>query len=314
MIFRRAIIRLTLTYLVVQLLLFGAFAAAVYLFVVGTFDFDSAQARGSGGVDGAEQGFAALRRVLLIGYCALLLVVPVASYLMARTALGPLRRSYALQQQFVDGASHEMRTPLSIIQGELELALSRPRRPEQYQRAISSSLQATENLIQLTNELLILSRDNVDELRWSFADTDVNGIITELAAAVTEAPAEHPRLVLKLDPLAHVRGSRELLFRAIGNLLDNAVKFTPPDGDITMETRTVGAHCVISVQDTGPGMDAADAARAFDRFWRSDEARSKPGHGLGLPLVRAIAAAHHGNVVLSSQPGSGTTVTLTLPL
>ena len=158
MIFRRAIRRLTAAYTVVQLVLFGAFALAVYFYVTGTFDFDTAEVQGEGGLASAEQGFTTLRDALVVIYGALLFVVPVSSWLMARAAMAPVRRSYELQQRFVDGASHEMRTPLAVIQGELELALTRSRTPVEYERAIRVAADATAGLVRLTNDLLLLSR------------------------------------------------------------------------------------------------------------------------------------------------------------
>ena len=306
MIFRRALIRLTLTYTVVQLLLFGAFAIGIYTFVTGAFDFDAPTLESAGTVD-AEQSFATLRTGLIAGYAILVILLPISSYLMARSALTPIRRSYELQQRFVDGASHEFRSPLSVIQGELELALARSRTPAQYRAAMTKTLDAAEGLTRLTNDLLLLTRDNSDELEATFEPVSLNEIAHTVARATgTNVTVVETRPVL-------VDGSAELLTRAVTNLVDNAVKFTDGTAAITISITTNGKAAHLAVADTGAGMNEAEAAHAFDRFWRASESRNTPGFGLGLPLVQQIITAHHGKATIISAPGAGTTVTLTLP-
>ncbi|MCC6855727.1 MAG: HAMP domain-containing histidine kinase [Microbacteriaceae bacterium] len=306
MIFRRALIRLTLTYTVVQLLLFGAFAIGIYTFVTGAFDFDAPTLESAGTVD-AEQSFATLRTGLIAGYAILVILLPISSYLMARGALTPIRRSYELQQRFVDGASHEFRSPLSVIQGELELALARSRTPAQYRSAMAKALDAAEGLTRLTNDLLLLTRDSSDELEATFEPVSLNEIAHSVARATgTNVTVDETRPVL-------VDGSAELLTRAVTNLVDNAVKFTDGTAAITISITTNGKAAHLAVADTGAGMSEAEAAHAFDRFWRASESRNTPGFGLGLPLVQQIITAHHGKATIISAPGAGTTVTLTLP-
>lgn len=322
MIFRRAIRRLTFAYTAVQLVLFGAFALAVYFYVIGTFDFDTAEVQGEGGLAGAEQGFETLRSALVVIYAALVLVVPISSWLMARAAIAPVRRSYELQQRFVDGASHEMRTPLAVIQGELELALTRSRTPAEYERAIQVAADATAGLVRLTNDLLLLSRGESNELAESFTEVEIDALVAEV---VTEASARQPALApIAVDPPAgglgaesgsvQALGSEELLRRAISNLVDNARKFTPAEGTVRVSTQVLGTSAVIEVRDTGIGMSVAELAQARNRFWRADAARSREGHGLGLALVDEIARAHGGSLGISSELGAGTVATLRIPL
>lgn len=315
MIFRRATIRLTVTYTVIQLAIFAIFAIGVYTFVTGTFDFDAAESDGEGAVNAAEQGFALMRTALIIFYACLLIVIPLSSWLMARSALKPIRASFERQQQFVDGASHEMRTPLSIIQGELELALIRSRTPAEYQAAITVALAATDGIIRLTDDLLKLSRTSKEELSDSFTLIDLNQLLPDLADAAAAAGRRadiHVALHTVAEPL-RVRGSAELLSRAIGNVLDNALKFSRPGGTVALSASTEGSAAVIRVMDDGVGMTPAELAHAFDRFWRAETSRTTPGHGLGLALTRQIMHAHDGTITLASQPGQGSTITLRLP-
>lgn len=308
MIFRRALIRLTVTYTVVQLVLFGLFAVGIYTFVTGTFDFDVPDLAGEAFIASAEQGFRLLRNGLLVGYAALFVLLPIASFLMARGALAPIRRSYELQQRFVDGASHEFRTPLSVIQGELELALSRSRTPAQYRAAIESGLEATAGLIRLTSDLLLLTRADAGELEASFEPVSLNAIA---GVAAKSQPLAQVSVIETAD--VSVNGSPELLTRAVSNLVDNAVKFSPGMDGVELTVTGTGKVAQIVVRDRGLGMSPDDARHAFDRFWRAQDARATPGFGLGLPLVKQIMAAHHGKVSVVSELGTGTVVTLTFP-
>ena len=309
MIFRRAILRLTVTYTVVQLLLFGAFALGIYAFVTGTFDFDVPELAGEAFIASAEQGFALLRNGLLVGYAVLVVVLPLSSYLMSRSALAPVRRSYELQQRFVDGASHEFRSPLSVIQGELELALSRSRTPAQYRAAMTAALVSVEGLTRLTNDLLLLTREDADELEATFEPISLN----EIAHKVASSHGASARITVTESRAVVVDATSELLTRALTNLVDNAAKFTDDSGTIDIIISGTGRIAAIQVADDGIGMSDAESAHAFDRFWRAHDARTTPGFGLGLPLVKQIISAHNGKVNITSAPGSGTTVTLTLP-
>ncbi|TFD13016.1 HAMP domain-containing histidine kinase [Cryobacterium sp. TMT1-2-2] len=314
--FRRALVRLTVTYTVVQLVLFAAFAVGIYIFVTGTFDIDAAESDGAGALNAAEQGFANLRTGLIVLYAVLLVLIPIASFLMARAALAPLQKSYDLHQRFVDGASHEMRSPLSIIQGELELALLTTRTPAEYERAMHTAFDAVGGLTELTNDLLLLSRGAGGELRRTYELVDLNELVRLDIDARAKSPEDAARLHVHLGQATVVLGSPVLLARALSNVIDNALKFTPPPGivTVTVSTDIHNSTCTVTVRDSGMGMDDDDLKHAFDRFWRSDQARSRPGHGVGLSLVQQIIHAHDGRITLTSQVGVGTTVTVNLPL
>ena len=315
MIFRRASLRLTIAYTVIQLSLFAIFSIGIYSFVTGTFDFDAAENDGEGAVNAAEQGFALLRTGLIASYAVLLVLIPLSSWLMARSALRPIRASFERQQQFVDGASHEMRTPLSVIQGELELALTRSRTPTEYQAAINAALSATTGLIRLTDDLLKLSQTAKEHLSAAFAGIDANDPVRDAIRDATDAARiTDIQLTHTLVQTAIVNGSRELLARAIGNVLDNAIKYTPPGGTVIVTSSVISGHVSIRVEDDGIGMSADERTHAFDRFWRAERSRTSPGHGLGLPLTQQILTAHSGTITLEPRVPRGTTATVTIPV
>ncbi|MGV8968340.1 MAG: sensor histidine kinase [Cellulomonas sp.] len=313
MIFTHATRRLTLTYTLIQLLLLGVFALAIYTFVTRTFDFDAIADGGAPAVNAAERGFDTLRTGLLWCYAALMLIAPLTGYLMARATLRPVKISYEAQQRFVDDASHEFRTPLAILQGEIELALSRARTPAQYEHVLGGSLGVVEGLTSLTDALLLLARGTATDLANTFEDIDLAEIARTCAARRTP-DGSAPAITVDAVSGAAIVGSPELISRALLNVLDNALKFTPPDGTINVSVRADSSRATVQVTDTGTGMNADAISHAFDRFWRGDQARTRGGHGLGLALVQQICLAHHGKAALASVEGHGTTVTLNFPI
>jgi signal transduction histidine kinase len=313
MIFAAALRRLTIVYTGIQLVLFGALAIAVYLFVTGTFDFDAASRDGPDAVGAAELGFIHLRVALIAGFAVLCVVVPFTSYWMARAALAPLRENYEQQKQFVDDASHELRSPLSVIRGELELALSRRRTEKEYRTAITASLEASQILVQLTEDLLLLAQNSNIEFESRLHPVSGNELVLRAASNLSSG-AVRDRLTIHSDAPALINGIPSLLVRALANLLDNAMKFTPEGGTVTLTATNDSENATFSVADTGSGMTAEEVKHAFDRFWRGTVTRDIPGHGLGLSLVERIAHAHRGRVTIESAPGVGSTFTFVVPL
>lgn len=313
MIFASALRRLTFVYTGIQLVLFGALAIGIYLFVTGTFDFDAASQDGPGAVGAAELGFTHLRIALIAGFAVLCVVIPFTSYWMARAALAPLRQNYEQQQQFVDDASHELRSPLSIIRGELELALTRQRTEKEYRTAITASLEASQILVQLTEDLLLLAQNSSIEFESRLHPVSGNELVLRATSNLSSG-AVRERLRTHSDAPALINGIPSLLVRALANLLDNAMKFTPEGGTVTLTATNDSENAIFSVADTGSGMTAEEVKHVFDRFWRGTVAHDIPGHGLGLSLVERIAHAHRGQVTIDSAPGVGSTITLVIPL
>lgn len=314
MIFRKALIRLTLAYSAIQLLLFALAGLSIYAFVSITFDFDVENVDGAvNGFDAADHALSRLRWALLFVYLGLILVVPAVSYVMARSALAPLRRSYERQQQFVDATSHEFRTPLGVMMGELSLALMRERTVQEYRAAIRESLTAVESLSTLTNQLLLLSQDDPGGLAQESTSVSVADLIADAVAPTHDAGANDPLVVTAVPDEARIVGNYELLVNALRNVIDNARKFTPPEGRVDVKVEVRDRFVTVTVADTGLGMSPAEVERAFDRFWRAPSSRDVAGHGLGLSLVNQIVVSQGGSVTIKSAQGRGTTVAITLP-
>jgi len=219
-------------------------------------------------------------------------------------ALSDSRRQ---QHQLVMDASHELRTPLTTLRTNIELLERRPNLShEQRSELLEAATFELEELSALVTELVDLAIERHPE------DQDLDDVdLEELAeGVVARARRRYGRdIELVVDRPAIVRGAPPLLERALSNLLDNASKFSPRDTPI--EVSVHGGE--IAVRDHGPGIDEADRSRVFDRFYRTDAARTMPGSGLGLAIVRQVATDHGGTVAVEEAPGGGTIVRLTLP-
>jgi len=232
------------------------------------------------------------------------------------TMLAGLEAAFAQAKRFSADAAHELRTPLTALKGEMEVALRAARSPEEYRRVLHSGLEEVEHLIRLVEDLLLFSRSTAG-LGPPPARVELEPLVLEALEAGARR-AQGAGVTIRADALepAAVLGDAGALRRALGNLVDNAVKYTPAGGKVELSLLAGEGHARIVVRDTGIGLDPADAARIFDPFVRLDAARSRDagGAGLGLALVRAIVDAHGGAIAVDSTPGAGSRFTIRLPL
>jgi len=226
--------------------------------------------------------------------------------------LDRLEDSFTRLSQFSADLAHELRTPLANIRGEAEVALTRPRSPNEYQAVIESSVAECARLSGIIDNLLFLARAEAAESQVQRAVFDGRAAIEKIVA-YNEAIAAERRLALTCEGEGEVFADPVLFGRAISNLVDNAVHFTPDEGRITISLATSPQGAEIVVTDTGCGIAAEHLPRVFDRFYRVDPSRSTEGTGLGLALVKTIADLHGGTVAVASEVGRGTSITLKLP-
>lgn len=227
-----------------------------------------------------------------------------------------LERAFHRVRQFSAAASHELRTPLTIMKGELEVALRKPRTPEEYQRTLRTFLEALDEMTQTVEELLTLARSEAAEGIPEWRPVEIGAITRHVCEALQPLAKTRKVQVTRPDhqPVV-VRGEQRLLERLVANLLDNAIRHTPSQGRVTLQTGHQGDSAYVTVRDTGPGISADELPQIFDRFFspRSDAHGGRPG-GLGLGLCRWIAEIHKGRIDVSSAPGQGATFTVWLPL
>ncbi|AMM24148.1 sensor histidine kinase [Variovorax sp. PAMC 28711] len=231
--------------------------------------------------------------------------------------LDRLEHGFEAQRRFTADASHELRSPLSRLRTELELALRRPREPAAYIAALRSSMEEVERLTLLVEELLTLARIDAGQERGPAENASLAMLADEAVARQSRAAQErgvHIALASALAGPAWVaRGPASLV---LGNLLDNAVKFSAPGDQVSLRIAADAANALIVVRDHGPGIGTQDLPYVFERFFRGSAARAGtvPGIGLGLALSQAILHAHGGHIDASSARGGGAEFTVRLPL
>jgi heavy metal sensor kinase len=238
---------------------------------------------------------------------------------LAETLPGMLERleaAFAEIRRFSADAAHELRTPLTALKGGLEVALRADRSPEEYRRVLQDSLEEVERLVRLAEDLLILSRTSVaPEARRDTVDLESLAVdVLETGARLGAARGVAVRL--KEATAGDVIGNASALRRALLNVVENAVKYTPAGGLVSLSVGRDGDAATLEVEDTGPGIDPADAGRIFEPFVRLDAARARDtgGAGLGLAITRSVVVAHGGTIAVAPGAGGGARFTIRLPL
>ena len=225
----------------------------------------------------------------------------------------------AVQQmrQFTASISHELRTPLTALRGEAEVALMEARTPEGYRRVLTSQLEEFDKLTELINRLLTLARAEGGEINLANERVNLSVLVRSLVAQM-EPVASWKKIQLRVqaDCELWVRGDPHWLERAVLNLLDNAIKFTPQGGDVDVTVAAEKEYARLNVRDTGIGIPPDALPHVFERFYRAEPSRSKEidGAGLGLALVKWIVEHHRGRVAVESQVKQGSSFTIWLPL
>ena len=229
--------------------------------------------------------------------------------------LDRLNTALATQRRFMADASHELRTPVSIMRTASDVTLSHDHREEaEYRDALTAVSQQSSRLARLVDDMLVLARADAGGYPMSPAEVDLDAVVGDCVREVaSRATAKNIRVTSRLEPIS-VTGDEALLRRMFGNLLTNAVTYTPAGGaiDVTMAPRA-GAVAV-HIADTGPGISVADRDRVFERFVRLDPARAEGGAGLGLSIARWVAEAHGGHVDLLTSGPDGTVFSATIPV
>jgi len=215
-------------------------------------------------------------------------------------------------RQFVADASHELRTPLTAVRGLADLwKEGHLREGAALDDAMRRIGRESFRMAGLVENLLMLARLD-SNIPFHRQEVDLSAIARQ---TVRDAKAGHPnrRLEMCLEDACTVDGDPDALRQIVANLVNNSLVHTPPSSAINIHTKRLNGHLVLTVQDDGPGMESDAATRAFDRFWRADASRGRPGSGLGLSIVSAIVAAHGGNVTMKSARATGTLVAVYLP-
>ena len=230
--------------------------------------------------------------------------------------LDRLEEAIERERRFTADASHELRTPLTALKGRIEVILSRARTREEYEEALADLGQDVERLIHLSSALLMLARLDQHQQGWQKASLDLSDLLETMLDSMQQlASTREITLVGAIAPGLFVRGDFDQLTRLFLNLLDNALKYTPVGGRVTVQGERTGEDVCISIHDTGPGIAPEHLPHLFERFYRVevDRTRFTGGTGLGLAIAYEITRKHGGSLTLQSTIQQGTTALVRLP-
>lgn len=233
------------------------------------------------------------------------------------TMLARLEQSFEAQRRFTADASHELRSPLTALRGEIEVALRREREPEEYRRVLGANLQEVDRLSRLAEDLLTLARSDTGMMEARLEPVDLGQHVASLIERLRPR-AEARRIVLSARGQTGIAPlDASLMDRLLWNLLDNALHFAPRGGRVDVRVKRYGDELELDVSDDGPGVPASDRERVFERFFRGDAARTATdaeGTGLGLSIARAIAIAHGGRIDITDSASGGARFRVCLPV
>jgi two-component system heavy metal sensor histidine kinase CusS len=231
--------------------------------------------------------------------------------------LDRLSGAFASQRRFTGDVSHELRTPLTAVRGEIEVALRADRSPREYQRVLHSALEEIDRMTTMTEELLLISRAEAGLIEPQREPTDLG---TEVASVLDRLRHRIADKDLRVSHDATGDGAgpipldRDLIARLVDELLDNAVSYADEGGRVTVRQERHPGRVRLVIENSGPGIAAADLPHIFEAYYRADQARTRgAGTGLGLTTARAIARLHRGDIRAENLPGGGARFEVDLP-
>lgn len=231
------------------------------------------------------------------------------------TMLGRLEESFGRQKQFLSDASHELRTPTSIIKSFCDVILSRERQSGDYKEAIKKIGETVNRMCDIINRILVISRLDNKTIQFKPVRLDLKDIMKDVLKLI-EPSAVNKGIKINLGGRSiTIRGDREGITEVFTNIVENAIKYNSSNGSVNIELEEKQGWAVVSVQDTGIGIPESEREKIFDRFYRVDASRGiTVGSGLGLSIVRTITEAHGGRIEVLSELGKGSTFQVYLPL
>lgn len=230
--------------------------------------------------------------------------------------LDRLQKVFENERRLIADASHELKTPLSVIKTQCDVVMQRARTGEEYVEALQTIRKVSDEIARLVNDLLSLARLDAGLMSPAeFTDLSLRACI-EKAVRKAEPVAKERRVTIRtaLDDAIDIAGHDSGLVEAFSNIIENGVRYNRDQGLVEVSAIKDGEMAIVSIRDTGVGIKAGDLEKIFERFYRADASRSTEGTGLGLSIARAVIKAHSGTITAESAPGKGSRFTVILPL
>ncbi|MFC4799592.1 sensor histidine kinase [Neobacillus sp. GCM10023253] len=245
-------------------------------------------------------------------------VAILAGFFLANRALVPIQLAWNKQSQFVADASHELRTPLAVMKLNLERLFRHPKSSiEEESENISQSISEIKYMTKMISELLTLARSDSNQLEIIVSKVQLDTLLNKVVQDFSElARLKGIKMISKIQSPVEILGDKERLYQLFMIILDNALKYTPENGQITVQCNVKGFNAHIVIADTGEGISKEDLPLIFDRFYRGDKARTRKyeGTGLGLSIAKWIIELHGGKIRATSEMGMGTQIIMHVPL
>ena len=334
--FRSAVFKLTAVYAAIVMSICIIFSAALYHVAAqelhtGIYNqytrlynvyqpFGLRQPRTTPSQEVATRAHHIFLQILYFNLIVLLLSVG-TSYAVARRTLRPIEAAHDQQKRFTADVSHELRTPLTSLRMESEVALLDGSTATELRQTLRSNLEEVQHMETLINNLLLLSSMEADQLRSDFVPVAVSDMLVDAAASLSKLASTKHISIDHTVVAGSVMGDKASLTQLCTILIENAIKYSPPGGTVTIDSTESKTKLTLTIRDAGSGIPLADLPHVFDRFYRADSARTvstesgggTQGFGLGLSLAKLIADLHAAEIIITSTPNKGTEVAVLLP-
>lgn len=334
-IFRNATFKLTAIYLTIIMIISLVFSIGLYRISAhevqrsvraqGPVD-DLLQLRGRGVLEEfifqreeyVDDAKSRIRNDLIVINLSILLIAGVISYYLAKRTLGPIEAAHEAQSRFTADASHELRTPITAMRIETELALTDDKltlRKARHQ--LESNIEELDKLTSLSEGLLQLARLDNNDIQTN--SVSIAHAVEQAAENVmSNAHQKSQKIDIEKLPSVHVQANQPAIIQVLVILLDNAIKYSPDGSTIKLTAKKHKNHVSIHIKDSGTGIKASELPHIFARFYRADNSRTKSatsaGYGIGLSIAKSIIDQHNGSIVAKSSPEKGSTFSVNLPL
>lgn len=229
--------------------------------------------------------------------------------------LDRLSASFKREQQFIGDMAHELTTPLATLKNSFEVVLSRKRDQKEYKNLTKNALQDVDRLNAIIKDILDLAWSEADTTKHLETSFDLSDLVEELREIVsTMAREKKIQVIGKTDSSISIWGDKDKIFRAIFNISENAIKYTPKNSTVEINLLKQADHALLRVRDSGPGIPETEQSQVFNRFYRGTKTKETSGTGLGLSIANSIIKAHRGAIDVKSKIGQGTEFRIILPL